>query len=54
MKRILLIALAVFAFATVSAQEVATANNLEAKVAELETRLAKSEKRTAAWEKAKQ
>ena len=54
MKRILLIALAVFAFATVSAQEAATANNLEAKVAELETRLAKSEKRTAAWEKAKQ
>lgn len=54
MKRILSIALALFAFVAVSAQEAATTGNLEAKVTELETRLAKNEKRAAAWEKAKQ
>ena len=54
MKRILSIALAVLAFATVSAQEVASTNNLEAKVAELDARLAKNEKRAATLEKVRQ
>lgn len=54
MKRILSIALAVFALTTVSAQEVATTSNLEAKVAELETRIAKNEKRAATLEKVRQ
>lgn len=54
MKRILFIAFALFALVAVSAQEVATTNSLDTKVAELDARLAKSEKRVAAWEKAKQ
>ena len=54
MKRILSIALAVFAFVAVSAQEATTNNNLEAKVAELETRIAKNEKRAATLEKVRQ
>ena len=54
MKRILLIAFALFALVAVSAQEVATTNSLDTKVAELDARLAKSEKRVVALEKVRQ
>ena len=54
MKRILFIALALLAFTVVSAQDATTSSNLDTKVAELDARLAKNEKRTAALEKVRQ
>lgn len=54
MKRILFIALALLAFTAVSAQDATTSSNLDTKVAELDARLAKNEKRTAALEKVRQ